>query len=77
MTAYRFQLAGYRDEIEYLDINKGTCVRNFSPTVNANDPDLILCRLIGGSIIIMSRNFVGKTATSIITTKPGNVQTRS
>lgn len=24
--AYRFQLAGYRDELEYLDINKGIIV---------------------------------------------------
>lgn len=33
-TAYRFQLAGYRDEHEYLSVNKGSEVSRICQMIN-------------------------------------------
>ena len=54
-SAYRFQLAGYRDEMEYLDVNKGITVRSLSLAcaVTLSFLFIITLRLTGGCTITL------------------------
>ena len=79
-NAYRFQLAGYRDEKEYVALRK-TDVKHLQNTIKLNYYFYFCCfyrfRLIDGQKLDSSRNFSAeKTATSTTTTEPANAPIR-
>ena len=75
--AYRFQLAGYRDEIEYLNLNKGIVVSYYDHyRYSSSKISFSLCRLIGGYTITLWRSFEEKMAAFTITIRQGSVQTK-
>lgn len=78
LTAYRFQLAGYRDEMEYLNINKGITVSCYCSIVNsiAKYCFLFSSRWTGGTIITLWRSLSEKMAASTITIRLENALTK-
>jgi len=85
VSAYRFQLAGYRDEREYLAVTKSDTVSseifNRSLTVTIylclHSFALMLTRWSGGRTTTTSRSCVAETVISTTTTRPGSVQRKT
>jgi len=73
VTAYRFQLAGYRDQCEYLSVQRG---ENVSSHTSIEQFMIVLYyRLKDGHTMGTSRNYAERMAVSIIITNKESART--